>query len=548
MRIVFRVTMGVFICVFLLGNVSTIRAGKFPIEENNSHENKHFDTDILPGIEAGASILSPCPPGDAPEGVTVNCDVYEGRLEVLNEPERKFLLHLEGNHYQMGYQHGYLLAPIIEDAIDEATVEMVKVFFKNQVVPQWVLDLFTNASGAFFASYASAIPERYRHEIRGIVDGVIQAAIDRGETPPNGYKLFYDIIKLNLGPDVASVLSSITWLDNDKYKKGANFFEDEWYGPPHSCDAFVVTGEATAAKNKTIMGRNFMYLDKPWWKYGIIIEYYPRDTYINGEPVDEIPHVSVGMAGLVGVSTGMNLEGLGIGQNLVQSLDSDWQNVGMGASIASRIAIAENKDLEGAKNSILNTKLGAPWIFTIADGKGTIGALAIEKAKEKSTVRKITDPDPEFLDQLHVDKKIGEDLLITSNFFLKRDMYDAKVAVIGNARYNELLSRVNKAIKKGGVCFDTSSETSEDGCADICSGLSEDECEIKDRNGGGLVNYLRHWGDNPEKDPGTGLAVYPNRELMATSVTLFDLTETKMKTKYSKYSHKWVNYQFSHNP
>ncbi len=526
--------------VALLGNASILWAAE-----------DYSDSKILPGLDEAYYL--------------------KGRIDVLNKAQGKFLLHLEGTHYEMGLQHGYLLAPYIHAAAGQAIDPIIA--FVLQGIPPFLYNLGLVPSHAQIKnmlltsadSIKRFIPQKYLDEMQGIVDGVHRA----GEITTTAEKenLYREIVILNIGPDIAlamynnyslnpDVFSSI-YLDENgnplELHDGANYVESL----AHMCDAFVVTGSATTTQNKTIMGRNFMYTDTPWWKYGIITEYYP-------EVPGEIRHMGVGMAGVVGIISGMNIKGLGIGTNLTTTGDNaqglifglGLRKIGMGAGIAARKTLAENADLSGAIQAIKDTQLGATWLFTIADGKGEIGAAAVAKgANGIPTVRHINEPDPQYLadhypelgytaplddEEGHVNQENSYNLLVTSNFFMKSEMYQGPVLVYGNARYNKLLSLLETAIDNGGVCFDNdelSPDPNKAGCLNH-----------RERHGEYLVNYLRYWEDNPGNYPMGDDRYdqnYPVREIMKTSLTLFDLTTTRLKTKYSKYDHDWVFYNLA---
>lgn len=551
-----KIGMGVVITIFLLGNVTMPKA----------QAEDFSDWKILPDIEEGSYTLQG---SDYVPPYAVN-SAYEGSLRIAagtDQGQRKFILHLEGNHYEMGFQHGYLLAPIIEKTVDESLAEMLKFFFQD--FPDETRNLLINiASGIFTQSiglFKDGIPTRYQNEIWGIVHGVAKRGYIN-DTDWAKQRLFNKIVALNIGPDLALAVFNWAAFGNSSsgYTVGANYLDGQ--NLPHMCDGFVVKGQGAAQQDKVIMGRNFMYTDKPWWKYGIIIEYYPHNVRENGQDLHEINHVGVGMAGLIGIVSGMNAKGIGVGANLVSSSDSakidtimdlilNSGKFGMGAGITARKALAENAELDMAIEMVEDAQVGAPWLFTIADGKGSNkGAAAVGKgASGKTTIRYMKDDTPPYLDTnlVHLEKSgYSDNLLVTSNFFMKREMYaEFIVGVSGYLRYNELLSRVEGAIEGGGVCFDSS----EGGCGPInIVLLSGETYQIRPeyRYGTKLTNYLRYWDTNPKLYPPEHEKYstnYPVRELMATSVTLFDLTTTRMKTLYSKYDHDWVHYDLADN-
>src|ERR1051325_7932613 len=72
-----------------------------------------------------------------------------------------FFVHLEGGPAEIGYQHGYPLAPEIKDAFHVVTTSMVHDEKKD-----W--EFFRNAARDVLWP---KVPEEYRKELQGIADG-----------------------------------------------------------------------------------------------------------------------------------------------------------------------------------------------------------------------------------------------------------------------------------------------------------------------------------------------------------------------------------------
>jgi len=135
-------------------------------------------------------------------------------------------VHLEGTPTEIGYQHGYLLAPEIQDAFKAISVEMT-----HEEKKDW----------AFFRKAAEEVlwphvEQEYREELNGIVEG--QKA--------HGGKLdLWDVVALN------------AWLElpyYDKWKdKGTPNATGN--GPGEHCSAFVATGSYTK-DGHVVIGHN----------------------------------------------------------------------------------------------------------------------------------------------------------------------------------------------------------------------------------------------------------------------------------------------------
>lgn len=138
-------------------------------------------------------------------------------------------VHLEGMPSQIGYQHGYLLAPEIDDAI-----KMFAFYFENgSVKKDW--KFFRDAAERIFWP---KLEKEYQEEIQGIVDGLAT----------RGYKYDkIDITALNANIEIASYY--IPWLANKLKQDSLN------NRAPGKCSAFIATGSYTE-DGKIVIGHN----------------------------------------------------------------------------------------------------------------------------------------------------------------------------------------------------------------------------------------------------------------------------------------------------
>ena len=129
-------------------------------------------------------------------------------------------VHLEGAPAAIGYQHGYLLGPEIQDAFGAVSLNM------------------THGSGRDWAFYRKAaedmlwpkIEPEYRQELQGIVDGL------RART---GSRLdVYDLVAYNAFEELPDYY--VPWLDKQQKTPKAPDLKS-----PGNCSAFVATGSWT---------------------------------------------------------------------------------------------------------------------------------------------------------------------------------------------------------------------------------------------------------------------------------------------------------------
>jgi len=105
-------------------------------------------------------------------------------------------VHLEGPPSDVGFQHGYLLAPEIQDAF-----QAIKLFDTHQTLRDW--EFFRTTARQMLWPH---IDPEYRQELQGIADGVKAHGVDLD---------VYDIVALNAFEEVPDYY--LPWL-NKKQK------------------------------------------------------------------------------------------------------------------------------------------------------------------------------------------------------------------------------------------------------------------------------------------------------------------------------------------
>ena len=108
-------------------------------------------------------------------------------------------VHLEGSPSDMGFQHGYLLAPEIADAL-----QAVKLFDTRETKRDW--EFFRTTARQMLWPHIDA---EYQQELQGIADGVEAHGVDLD---------VYDIVALNAFEEVPDYY--VRWLN--KQQKSAN--------------------------------------------------------------------------------------------------------------------------------------------------------------------------------------------------------------------------------------------------------------------------------------------------------------------------------------
>lgn len=160
-------------------------------------------------------------------------------------------VHLEGSPFDIGYQHGYLLAPEIKDAEKVVVLEQT-----HDGKHDW--NFFRNAAKEMMWPH---IEQQYRDELQGITEGL----------HAKGVKLdIWDVVALN---------AMCEWgYFTKQYDREHGVISKAEVGLPDRCSAFVATGSYTK-DGKVIMAHNdwTSYLEGSRWT--IIFDIQPAGGY-----------------------------------------------------------------------------------------------------------------------------------------------------------------------------------------------------------------------------------------------------------------------------
>jgi hypothetical protein len=158
-------------------------------------------------------------------------------------------VHLEGSPAEIGFQHGYLLAPEIADAL-----EAIRLFDIHQTQRDW--DFFRKTALEVLWPHIDA---EYQQELQGIADGVKAHGVDLD---------VYDIVALNAFEEVPDYY--VPWLNKrEKQAKAPKL------AAPGNCSAFIATGTYTKDHQIVVAHNNWTsYLVGERWV--IIFDIVPR--------------------------------------------------------------------------------------------------------------------------------------------------------------------------------------------------------------------------------------------------------------------------------
>jgi hypothetical protein len=140
-------------------------------------------------------------------------------------------VHLEGTPSEIGYQHGWQLAPEIEDAL-----AAVKLTTTHSTKRDW--EFFRQTAREVLWPH---IPDEYRQELHGIADGLAA----RGRSID-----VWDVVALNAMEEVPDYY--VPWLDRQQKRTDAPRLR-----APGNCSAFVATGAWTRDHRPVIAHNNW---------------------------------------------------------------------------------------------------------------------------------------------------------------------------------------------------------------------------------------------------------------------------------------------------
>ena len=213
-------------------------------------------------------------------------------------------VHVEGSPAEIGFQHGYLLAAEIADAL-----QAIKLFDTHQTQRDW--EFFRKTAREMLWPHIDA---EYQQELQGIADGVKAHGVDLD---------VYDIVALNAFEEVPDYY--VPWLNKREKQARAPKL-----AAPGNCSAFIATGAYTKDHQIVIAHNNWTsYLAGERWV--IIFDIVPQ----NGQRIL--------MDGFPGVITsdddfGVNAAGIMIAETTITQFEG-WDPNGKPEFMRSRKAL-----------------------------------------------------------------------------------------------------------------------------------------------------------------------------------------------------------------
>ncbi|HNY64935.1 MAG TPA: C45 family autoproteolytic acyltransferase/hydrolase [Deltaproteobacteria bacterium] len=310
----------------------------------------------------------------------------------------KYLMHLEGSPYEIGYAMGYLRPKEVVDYVHGEYIMSMFSFIRgdgysdeSDPAQGELVDALLRipAVKLLLETVARGVPYEYRLEMKGIMDGTNDAL---------GYKAvtYHQVMLVNVFP----VLQSLT---TSKQVMGLLelMFSD--------CNGYVAFGKATC-DGRALMGRHLMWVGDPRYIHNYVIEYVP----LLGKRF-----VSVASPGMVGINTGMNTAGIGFGCDYLNVVNAPKYPGGMGMWLLGRKIVQYASSVSEAESIIRRAKEIAPSLLIVGDAAGDGAVFEVYN-------RIVA---PRYADWVSRDRNAPDpieredDLVVVSNHAFTRELY-----------------------------------------------------------------------------------------------------------------------------
>ncbi len=272
----------------------------------------------------------------------------DGYLELVNGLP---VLHVKGTPEEMGYQYGHLAGDRVQGLLDSLPGLVTK---EVKWLPAWVIGVAQKIIGWVFWT-------QFSDEDKQFMRGVVKGAKDGQHVKFRKYDLAF----LNSVIDLGAIVRES--LENPSFEPRAKILDVlglSWLSA--NCDSFAAWGSRTVG-GKTFQTRNVDL------EVGTGLENFPLVVVF--KPAGGAPYVSAGFAGQIGVFTGLNAHGVGLGQiwafSKIKKLGNPWQ-LQMNHVMSHAKTAPEAIDLFRALGK---RTYGSNFVFADAGGNGRVAEV-----------------------------------------------------------------------------------------------------------------------------------------------------------------------------
>lgn len=283
------------------------------------------------------------------------------------------VLRIKGKSYEMGYQHGYLLADKIALMINRTLLATAAY-----VAAQTGSDLEKAEEFLWIGQKAaeSFLPQEFKEEMRGIADGAKDAGIDVTLEQILLWNTNYDQWCIYCHPHYWQANNR---LENNKLETQSEekFQQITVNKPPTGgCSSFCSWGEWAGGDGKLIFGKNEDNFNMP--------EQLPNRILVIASPENGIGHAFMTYPGMIGLDGGINAEGLAMMTQLNSMQHESME--GCGIAIFTRLLLTHARTTEDAIKIFQNYPRCAGIAYHVADAKAK-KAVVVETSSKKVCCR-----------------------------------------------------------------------------------------------------------------------------------------------------------------
>lgn len=280
------------------------------------------------------------------------------------------ILHVKGNPYQIGYQHGYFLAEKIDLMVNK-TLSATAAY----VAQQTGSDL-ERAQEMLWIGQKMAqphIPEEFKEEMRGIADGAKDA----------GAKVTLEQILLwNTNYDQWCIYCHPNYWqcdDEERLEQSESSASQSPYqlGGGGGCSSFCVWDEWAGGDGKLIFGKNEDNFNMP--------EQLDNRMMVIADPEDGFGHAFMTYPGMIGLDGGVNEDGF---EMMTQLNSMQYESMaGCGIAIFTRLLLAHASTVDDAIRILNQYPRCAGIAYQVADAKAKRAAV-VETSSKMVCVRR----------------------------------------------------------------------------------------------------------------------------------------------------------------
>ncbi len=276
------------------------------------------------------------------------------------------VLHIKGKPYEMGYQHGYLLADKIDVMIYRTLLATTAY-----VASQTGLSLEKAGEILWMGQKAAEpfLPPEFKEELIGIADGVKDAGVN---------VTLEEILLWNTNYDQWCIYCHPGYWQGYNQVENYRKFQPLTVIKPASigCSSFCAWGEWAGGDGKLIFGKNEDNFNMP--------EQLPNRMLVVASPDDGIDHAFLTYPGMIGLDGGINADGIAM---MTQLNSMQYESMdGCGIAIFTRLLLTYTRTLDEAVKTFNKFPHCTGIAYHVADAKAK-EAVVVETSSKKVCCR-----------------------------------------------------------------------------------------------------------------------------------------------------------------